>query len=311
MESDRQFAPLLSNFLALHTNESAEYLNYLIELFMQGATPRAYPEPSVKSEIAHRLVADMGTQNNVPSFLHYYLQRRLIHDDWTPQDAFVASRYLRRQIDDRFVSWQQRQQHVAELAREPVPGSELGHAQFLNSQGAGPAFRWRGIPCFKTVYDLAIYAMLLDELRPATIVELGSGVGGSALLFADLCTSIGLSTRIMSVDKEAVQEFSDPRVFFVQSDCAAWLEAAARSDIELKRPCLLVEDFHGELAGFFEHIDSILRTGDYLVIEDSNAKQNAIAQTIAGLSYAVDTKYTDFFGINCTSAINSILVKTA
>jgi cephalosporin hydroxylase len=309
MESDRNFAPSLSSFLALHTNESAEYLNYLIDLFMQGVAPRAYPEPSVKQEIAHRIAADIGAQSNVPSFLHYYLQRRLTQDDWTPQAAFVASRYLRRRIDDRLVSWQQRQQHVAELAREPIPGSELGRAQLLYSQGAGPAFRWRGIPCFKTVYDLAIYAMLIDELRPATIIELGSGAGGSALLFADLCTSLGLSPQIMSVDKEAVQEFSDARITFIQSDCAAWLEAAARSNIELPRPCLLVEDFHGELAGFFEHIDSILKAGDYLMIEDSNPKQNSIAQTIAGLPYAVDTKYTDFFGINCTSAINSIFVK--
>jgi hypothetical protein len=45
------------------------------------------------------------------------------------------------------------------------------------------------------------------------------------------------------------------------------------------------------------------------VIEDSNLKQNAIAQTIADLPYAVRTKYTDFFGVNCTSAINSIFIK--
>src|SRR3954447_6122411 len=153
--------------------------------------------------------------------------------------------------------------------------------------------------------------MLIDELRPATIIELGSGAGGSALLFADLCTSLGLSTQIKSVDKEAVQEFSDPRITFIQSDCAGWLETTVRSNTKLARPCLLVEDFHGELSGCFEHIDSILKTGDYLLIEDSNPKQSAIAQIIAGLPYTVDTKYTDFFGINCTSAINSIFVKRA
>jgi cephalosporin hydroxylase len=311
IKGDSDFAPSLATFLALHTNESAEYLQYLIELFMRGAVPHTHPDSSVKNEIARRLCAEMEAQSNVPSFLHYYLQRRLILDDWPPQAAFVASRYLRRRIDDRFVSWQQRQQQVAELAHEPVAGSELGQAQLLYSQGAGPAFRWRGIPCFKTVYDLAIYAMLIDELRPATIIELGSGAGGSALLFADLCTSLGLSTQIISVDKEAVQELLDPRIAFIQSDCSGWLEATARSNTELKRPCFLVEDFHGELAGFVGHIDSILKAGDYLVIEDSNPKQSAIAQTIASLPYAVDTKYTDFFGINCTSAINSIFVKQA
>ena len=66
----------------------------------------------MKQEIAHRIASDIGTQSNVPSFLHYYLQRRLIQDDWTPQAAFVASRYLRRWIDARFVSWQERQKCV-------------------------------------------------------------------------------------------------------------------------------------------------------------------------------------------------------
>src|SRR5262249_58673289 len=92
VEGDSNLPRSLSSFLALHTNESAEYLNYLIELFMRGAAPRVHPELSVKQEIAHRIAADIGTQSNVPSFLHYYLQRRLIQDDWNPQAAFVASR---------------------------------------------------------------------------------------------------------------------------------------------------------------------------------------------------------------------------
>jgi cephalosporin hydroxylase len=166
----------------------------------------------------------------------------------------------------------------------------------------------RGVPCFKTSYDIAIYAMLIDELQPRTIIELGSGAGGSALLFADLCTSVGLTTRVISID-EVAGKIVDSRIDFIRSDCADWLEAAAKSKRDFRRPCLLVEDFHDDLVKFFEHIDLILDVGDYLVIEDSFPKQNRISEVVADRSYLIDSKYTDFFGINCTSAVNSIFLK--
>lgn len=186
----------------------------------------------------------------------------------------------------------------------------LAFAQAHYGQGAGTVFRWRGVPCFKTAEDMAIYAMLIDELRPQTIIELGSGAGGSALFLADLCASMGLATKIISIDKSAA-EVSDPRIEFIRSDCSSWLEAAAAaSKRDFPRPCLLIEDFHGDLAGYFKHIDVILAAGDYLFVEDSLSKQGRISEVIADRPYLVDAKYTDFFGINCTSAINSIFVKT-
>jgi cephalosporin hydroxylase len=152
--------------------------------------------------------------------------------------------------------------------------------------------------------------MLVQELRPATILELGSGTGGSALFFADLCAAAGLTTRIISVDQQAVN-VSDPRIEFVCADCVQWLADASSAPLVLQRPCLLIEDFHGDLSDFFEHIDALVEPGDYLVIEDSLQKQSQIGRCIADRPYLIDTKYTDFFGINCTSAMNSILRKSA
>jgi cephalosporin hydroxylase len=308
MNGDRDFVRSLSDFLALHTEQSSGYLNHLIKSFLQGAQERPNLEPPAKNEILSRLKADMEAYNDVPSFLQNYLHTHLVHDGWPPQATFIASRYLRRQSGERFVAWQRRQQLVADLDGEPIRGTELGFRQMLYSQGAGTAFRWRGVPCFKASYDIAIYAMLIEELQPGTIIELGSGAGGSALLFADLCTSAGLTTQIISIDT-AVGEISDSRIAFIRSDCSDWLEATAKSKHDFRRPCLLIEDFHGDLAGFFEHIDSILNAGDYLVIEDSFPKQSRISEVIADRPYLIDSKYTDFFGINCTSAINSIFVK--
>jgi len=308
MNGDRDFVDALSRFLALHTEQSAGRLKYLITSFLSGRQADAQLDPGEKKEVQRLLDADVKAHNTVPTFLQNYLHTCLTQDRWPPEATFLASLYLLRGTHERFTPWARRQQLVGQFAGELVHGSELGFRQLLYSQGAGPVFRWRGVPCFKTVYDLAIYAMLVDELRPGTIVELGAGVGGSSLFFADLCQSAGLTTDIISIDT-AAGEVTDSRIAFIQADCSAWLAKAATSKREFRRPCLVIEDFHGDLSGFFGNLDLILQAGDYLVVEDSSGKQNRIAQVIASRPYLIDTKYTDFFGINCTSALNSIFVK--
>jgi cephalosporin hydroxylase len=308
MNGDREFVRALSDFLALHTEQSSGYLRHLIETFMRGARALPKLDPSAKDQIRNRLKTDMEAYKDVPSFLQNYLFTHLAHDQWPPQAVFVAAYYLRRRSHERFQRWSKRLQFVAELDSEPVRGTELGLRQMLYGQGAGPAFLWRGVPCFKSSYDLAIYAMLVNELRPGTIIELGAGAGGSGLFFADLCAAEGLTTDIISIDTAAT-EVADPRITFVQSDCAAWLAAAVNEKREFRRPCLVIEDFHGDLGAVLRSLDTLLTAGDYLVVEDSFPKQGRVAETIAGRPYLVDSKYTDFFGINCTSAINSIFVR--
>jgi hypothetical protein len=57
--------------------------------------------------------------------------------------------------------------------------------QLSASQGIGRCFEWRGLPLFKSVYDFALFPMLLWNVKPGTIFEFGSGAGGSALWLAD------------------------------------------------------------------------------------------------------------------------------
>jgi cephalosporin hydroxylase len=307
MDAHWEFARSLSDYLALYTEQSSGYLFHLIRSFLRGAPEFPRLEPAAKSEIVSRLKAEVARNKNIPSFFQHYLLTNLQQETYPPQAVFYGSRYLHRS-KERFLPWSRRQQLFSELAGEAISGTELGFSQTLYSQGVGDVFRWRGIPCFKTVHDLAIYAMIISELRPSTIIELGSGIGGSALFFADVSTLMGLATQVISIDKE-IGEVSDSRIDFVRSDCVVWLEAAAKSKREFRRPCLLVEDFHADLTSFFEHVDAILEDGDYLFIEDSHSKQRRIAEVVAGRPYVIDSKYTDFFGINCTSAMNSIFVK--
>ena len=60
---------------------------------------------------------------------------------------------------------------------------------FLMSQGVKDCMTWRGIALGKSIYDFALIPMIIWEKQPATILELGSGEGASAMWMADLCKS--------------------------------------------------------------------------------------------------------------------------
>ena len=156
-----------------------------------------------------------------------------------------------------------------------------------------------------------MYPALIAELRPATIFEVGSGLGASAVWFADNLALCSIAGHVHSVDlvKVAIEH---PNVGFYQGDCS---EPVRLFDAELLRsaphPWLVVEDAHHNVAGVLEHFHQFLQPGDYLVVEDSDVKRDALRQFLGAHpgGYLVDTHFTDYFGRNATCAADSIFVR--
>ncbi len=66
------------------------------------------------------------------------------------------------------------------------------------------------------------------------------------------------------------------------------------------------------MAAVLEQFHHYLTPGDYLVVEDSDVKREAL-RTFLGAhpgEYLVDTRFTDNFGRNATCAADSIFVRT-
>jgi cephalosporin hydroxylase len=164
----------------------------------------------------------------------------------------------------------------------------------------------------KNVFDFAMYPMLLAELRPRSVFEVGSGLGASALWFSDSMAACDIPGHVHSVDLVKV-EMEHPRVTFHRGDCS---DPARLFDPELLRsephPWLVVEDAHHNVAAVLHHLHGFLAPGDYLVVEDSDVKREAL-RTFLGAhpgDYLVDTKFTDYFGRNATCAADSIFVRS-
>ena len=106
--------------------------------------------------------------------------------------------FLDRWRQGRFVEFSQRERSGAHY--HPRFGTEFGVDVLLTCQGAPSLMRWRGVPLMKNVFDFAMYPALIAELRPQTVFEIGSGLGASAIWFADNHGVLGIEGHVHSVD---------------------------------------------------------------------------------------------------------------
>ena len=175
---------------------------------------------------------------------------------------------------------------------------------FLLSQGVKDCMTWRGIAVGKSIYDFALYPMIIWENRPATILEIGSGEGASAIWMADLCKSYNLPTQVYSMDIEP-PDIEHKNVTFIKGDSE---EIDSAFDIKnLPHPWIIIEDAHVNVNEVITYFENHMHKGDYLIIEDSWGKKGSNLE-VPNTLY-VDAYYCDYFGVNATSAMNTILRK--
>ena len=176
---------------------------------------------------------------------------------------------------------------------------------FLMSQGVKDCMTWKGIPLYKTVFDFTLYSMMIWDIKPATILEIGSGpTGGSAIWMADLCKMYGLNTKIISVDINPPNA-SYEGVNFIKGDSE---KIETLFDVEnYSHPWLIIEDAHVNINAIIAYFDVHMNKKDYMIIEDTRGR----AQTKLKIpnTLFVDTYYCDYFGRNATCSMNSILYK--
>jgi cephalosporin hydroxylase len=191
-----------------------------------------------------------------------------------------------------------------------MPVSDLDGYARICSQGTNNVMRWRGKALFKSVFDMAIYQMMINDIRPSTIIEIGS-TEASLTWLKDTAELNKLNPRVVGID-QIEPETIPTGVEFFKGDIQNITQFLSDKFIKsLPKPLLIIEDAHVYLKNTLQFFGEIMIDGDYLVVEDSLLKQKSLLQwaETQGNNYYVDTKYTDFFGINSTTAANSILIK--
>jgi cephalosporin hydroxylase len=134
---------------------------------------------------------------------------------------------------------------------------------------------YRGVTIWKCPLDLWLYQELLHQLRPALIVETGTAFGGSAYFLGDLCDTLGLDARILTIDiEEQPSRPEHPRVTYVSASSTdpavvAQVRAAAPADGTV---LVILDSDHSRdhvLAELRAYAD-LVTVGSYVVVEDTN-----------------------------------------
>eukprot|EP00929_Paragymnodinium_shiwhaense_P089272 TRINITY_DN49446_c0_g1_i1.p1 TRINITY_DN49446_c0_g1~~TRINITY_DN49446_c0_g1_i1.p1 ORF type:complete len:334 (+),score=38.50 TRINITY_DN49446_c0_g1_i1:277-1278(+) len=240
---------------------------------------------------------------------------------------------------DRFVTMSSREEET-DMSLATLEAIYLGQAGSV----------WKGVPFGKSAFDWQMYATLIHELAPGTIIDLGTWAGGSALFYADMATTLcgERFTKVVSVDitLKCVRSAARQDEKIELCECSTEnLKDLFSADFVARcpRPWLVSEDAHYHFDRTMALFHEILRPGDYLVVEDtsklmhhwfaSNNEENAEGQrqqTDLAISqlrakartlrdycckypdhYLVDTKYTDMFGYNVGKHWNSVIKRVA
>ncbi|MBD2139721.1 cephalosporin hydroxylase [Anabaena sp. FACHB-1237] len=196
---------------------------------------------------------------------------------------------------------------------------------------------WKGVLLEKDPMQIASYPMLIDELKPKTIIELGALKGGSAIWLADNLELLGIEGQVYCIDNDLSQldekAKADSRIHFLEGDCREISTVLPTELLDnLPHPWLVIEDVHDNIVGILEHFHhNGLETGDYIIIEDTNKfmwevwddwedqelikrgyqKMNNLRQWLMSHQeeYMIDSYYQDMYGYNASKNWNSILKK--
>ena len=198
--------------------------------------------------------------------------------------------------------------------------SDVSPLNLILSQGYKRGLKWKGMPLGKTCWDISIYQQLIQDLKPKTIIEIGTGLGASSLFYLDHCRMHGLKTKIVTLDINSndvnPKIFKEKNIEFIEGDAKNLVKLLPAKRLrQLPHPWLIVEDCHEHVPLIVKHLEPHMESGDYLIIEDmglSPKGSHEIEKALRGISKGtlmVDTALTDMFGRNLTCSPDSIFRK--
>jgi len=196
--------------------------------------------------------------------------------------------------------------------RRAFAGRLPSFASYIQSQGSYAPISWKGKPMMRTVWDFALSSIIVQEIKPQTIIEFGTASGASAIWYADLQRLNGLAPRVITIDIHP-PSLQYEGITFLKGDSNAIEEVLSLALLrEQPHPWIVIEDSHVNILGILNYLHRSFHTGDYVIIEDIDAEDLLVDFLSKHKEcYRVDARYMDFFGHNTTCAADQILCRVA
>ncbi len=180
---------------------------------------------------------------------------------------------------------------------------------------------YRGIKAIRCPFDYVIYQMIICDLKPDLVIEIGTNAGGGALYIADLMDKIGHGmVHTIDIVSLADQLATDhPRIkLFTRG----WEDYDIKEANGYKK-ILVIEDashIYQDTLNALDKFAPLVSVNSYLIVEDGIINElgmekeyqggplKAIREfTAANENFVVDRKWCDLFGTNATFNVNGYL----
>ena len=183
---------------------------------------------------------------------------------------------------------------------------------------------YRGIQTLKCPFDYVIYQMIIMQLKPDLVIEIGTRHGGSTLYIADLLDIIG-GGIIHSIDINTPPNVdilvANPRIKLF--DCG-WQGYDLNQAKDFSN-VLVIDDashIYEDAIGSLRKFAPLVTQGSYFIMEDGIIDELGISKDYRGGplkaiyeflkdndNFVVDREWCDMFGNNATFNVDGYLKK--
>jgi cephalosporin hydroxylase len=182
---------------------------------------------------------------------------------------------------------------------------------------------YRGVKAIRCPFDYVIYQMIISEIKPDLIIEIGTRKGGGAYYMADLLDNIGkgIIHTIDIVDEVEPIVKEHKRIKFFTDGWENYPIELAKSFTKI----LVIEDashMYLDSIGALNKFHSLVSKDSYFIVEDGIVNKLGLEKKYDGgplraireflpnhPEFIVDRKWCDMFGKNATFNVNGYLKK--
>jgi cephalosporin hydroxylase len=183
-------------------------------------------------------------------------------------------------------------------------------------------FKYRGIITQKCPFDYVLYQMILNEIKPDLVIEIGTNQGGSCLYMADLM-EINKFGEIHTIDIE--DNVTSPLIDN-HNRIKRFLNGYQNYDLNLTNSferILIIDDGSHQRVDVeeaFQKFKDLVSVGSYYIIEDGVLTELGYESNYGGgplkaiekiidknKNFIIDRKWSNFFGTNATFNPNGFL----
>ena len=180
---------------------------------------------------------------------------------------------------------------------------------------------YRGIKAIRSPFDYLLYQMLICEVKPDLIIEIGTNAGGGSLYLSDLQQMNG-GGIVHTID---IVDTVDNNLILNNKNIVRFLGGYQSYDIKNAkgfRNILIIDDgshTYEDVKDSLLKFNNLVAKNSYFIVEDGILDElgytdygggplRAIDEFInINNQYVIDRKFCDFFGKNATFNVNGFL----